>query len=361
MLNLPEPGKATGILANAWIGATNRERDKEDALTKMRANAILQQAQQGNFTDSGYEVLQSTFGSGVADTYKKAAETDKSEKEQQLANMKLEKSLLSMRIVNENVSALEKISKMDTPDEESAKFLTDKINSVFKAHGIESDIKPFMDSKMRQEKVKEANSAYINKFLGAATKNPTPESIAAAGDAISVVGDKIDKDVMGVYKSRLTHAQNMLQKKEEHKQRLAEAKQKYTNIQTGRTEDFTSEEAGKLNPKIWERGGRSENKPDTVINVGNIQQKITAESEAKNKAYLKEPRFRADITKEVINNNDTWKFKSKKEKDAILKREAERTVKNIYPEAEWGIGGKTNKPGWWIKTERGYELVAPWN
>lgn len=365
MLNLPRvTGWGTDVMAGAAIRKSTEERANEEDRTRMVAQALLNQAQQGNFTEAGYGALETFGGKALADTYKQTAEQAKDDKRRQLEKMRFEKELIALKKTNEEVDLIDKFSEMG--DTDSVKFLVDKANATYKALGLNVNLSPIMDAATRKTKTQEAVSAKLNEKIGAAEKNPTEDTIIAARDFLTNLGKGVKKEFIPIYEKRIAAAESRMQKERDRKQKIQDEIEKekrtqtvdMTNPTTGRTVKVPVTQQSVMEKQGWEIGGRSEQKPETVINVGNIE----AKKKAEDMAYMKSSKFRADIIKDVRSvNKDEWDLAdTQNAKDELVKAEADVRIKNMYPSATYGKGKEGR--GWYIKNDNGtYELVVPWN
>ena len=274
MLNLPRvTGWGSDTIARAIMERSEEKRKKEDEKTKTIANAILQRAQQGDFTEEGFRVIEQSLGPEIASVYKKTAERAKNENELRLENMKREKTLGPLKMVNEYMKGLDTLDKMGNIDKESAAAITQKINATYKALGLEVTINPLMDSKLRKQEYEKSIIKTINAEIKKAETSPTPDNISKANDTIALFGDSIDKTLFPIYKSRLDAITNKLQKQQEQTDKMATEKRaektkieqerrtqkiKMTNPKTGRTVEVPASQQRAFEQAGWELGGKSE-------------------------------------------------------------------------------------------------------
>lgn len=78
-------------------------------------------------------------------------------------------------------------------------------------------------------------------------------------------------------------------------------------------------------------------------------------------ALLKSPKFMATVQKDVKNlNGRRWKWASPVQKAEWAKVEADKRVRIIYPDAQYGE--QDGQAGWYVKDESGnYVLEVPWS
>lgn len=243
MLNLPRvTGWGTDVMAGAAIRKSTEERANEEDRTRMVAQALLNQAQQGNFTEAGYGALETFGGKALADTYKQTAEQAKDDKRRQLEKMRFEKELIALKKTNEEVDLIDKFSEMG--DTDSVKFLVDKANATYKALGLNVNLSPIMDAATRKTKTQEAVSAKLNEKIGAAEKNPTEDTIIAARDFLTNLGKGVKKEFIPIYEKRIAAAESRMRKEQERKQELIDFRKK---------EQIKREEGGSKDTALQEK------------------------------------------------------------------------------------------------------------
>ena len=225
MLNLPRvTGWGTDVMAGTMLRKGAEERANEEDRTRMVAQALLNQAQQGNFTEAGYGALENFGGKALADTYKQTAEQAKDDKRRQLEKMRFEKELIALKKTNEEVDLIGKFA--DIGDTESVKFLVSNANAKFKAMGLNVNLSPIMDAATIKIKVQEATMMKINEKIGNAEKDPTPEKIINARNTLATVGSNIKKELVPILEKRIAAAESRMQKEEERKQGLKDFEEK---------------------------------------------------------------------------------------------------------------------------------------
>ena len=209
MLNLPRvTGWGTDVMAGTMLRKGAEERANEEDRTRMVAQALLNQAQQGNFTEAGYGALENFGGKALADTYKQTAEQAKDDKRRQLEKMRFEKELIALKKTNEEVDLIGKFA--DIGDTESVKFLVSNANAKFKAMGLNVNLSPIMDAATIKIKVQEATMMKINEKIGNAEKDPTPEKIINARNTLATVGSNIKKELVPILEKRIAAAESRM-------------------------------------------------------------------------------------------------------------------------------------------------------
>lgn len=227
MLNLPRvTGWGTSGIADMMINRSAESRQNETEKTKMIANALLQQAQQGNYTEAGFKAIEQQLGPEVASVYRTTAEQAKTKKDTELQNMKLEKTLLALKMSNEKLNTLTKLTDMGDIGSENAKILTDEINSFYKLVGVESNIKPYMDASIRKKEQEKVNMKVLNDILKEVETNPSPDNISNARAALTTFSKDISKDVLPIYQKRIDSVETKLQKKADKEQELKDFEEK---------------------------------------------------------------------------------------------------------------------------------------
>ena len=217
ILNLPQPGLATGILAKSWGNTIDQKREDEKEKTKMIGQALLQQAQSGTLDEKGFAALDTidpALGSTARNMNKQASEQNA----MKLQEMKMNKTLIGYKSANEKLSLMDKFEKVG--DKESSKILADEINQYFKAVGIESNVSPLMEAAVRKAQVEKANIAELNMAMGAADKNPTKLTIKHANDLLMLSTKTIDPKLIPVIQKRIDVANSRLEKETERKENL---------------------------------------------------------------------------------------------------------------------------------------------
>jgi len=217
ILNLPQPGLATGILAKSWGNTIDQKRENEREKTKMIGRALLQQAQSGTLDEKGFAALDTidpALGSTARNMNKQASEQNA----MKLQEMKMNKTLIGYKSANEKLSLMDKFEKVG--DKESSKILADEINQYFKAVGIESNVSPLMEAAVRKAQVEKANIAELNMAMGAADKNPTKLTIKHANDLLMLSTKTIDPKLIPVIQKRIDVANSRLEKETERKENL---------------------------------------------------------------------------------------------------------------------------------------------
>jgi len=217
ILNLPQPGLATGILAKSWGNTIDQKREDEKEKTKMIGQALLQQAQSGTLDEKGFAALDTidpALGSTARNMNKQASEQNA----MKLQEMKMNKTLIGYKSANEKLSLMDKFEKVG--DKESSKILADEINQYFKAVGIESNVSPLMEAAVRKAQVEKANIAELNMAIGAADKNPTKLTIKHANDLLMLSTKTIDPKLIPVIQKRIDVANSRLEKETERKENL---------------------------------------------------------------------------------------------------------------------------------------------
>jgi len=135
-----------------------------------------------------------------------------------------------------------------------------------------------------------------------------------------------------------------------------------TNTATGRTRKVPIEQQSEFQKKGWEVGGRSENKPDTIINVGNIEKK----ARTKDQAFVKSTNFIPKVTDYVRKiNKDAWDFaegeEGKKTRAKLVQDEVDRRVKVAFPNAVIGGAKGSKASGWYRMVGDMMELIVERN
>jgi len=279
MLNLPRvTGWGSDTIARAIMERSEEKRKKEDEKTKMIGNAILKEAQQGNFTEEGFRVIEQHFGPEVASVFKKTAERAKNENELRLENMKREKTLGPLKMVNEYIKGLDTLDKMGNIDKESAAAITKKINDTYRALGLDITINPLMDSRLRKQEHEKSVIKTINAEIKKVETSPTPDNLSKAYDTITLFSDSIDKTLLPIYKARLDAITNKLQKQQEQTDKMATEKRaektkiegerrtqkiKMTNPKNGRTVEVPASQQRAFEQAGWELGGPAEKNRET--------------------------------------------------------------------------------------------------
>ena len=217
MLNLPEPGKATGILARAWGGQIDENRRREEEKTKMIGNALLQQAQSGTLDEKGFAALDAidpALGSTARNMNRQASEQNT----MKLANLKQEKLLTSLKMRSEDLNMLEKLEKLG--DTETAKMIIEKWNEFSKIAGTNAPISPLMDAVVRKEQIEKTTTAILNKSITQAEKEPTIDALIQAKKDLTASVKNMNKDVAALYGKRIDAAEDRLKKKTEQEEKL---------------------------------------------------------------------------------------------------------------------------------------------
>lgn len=101
-------------------------------------------------------------------------------------------------------------------------------------------------------------------------------------------------------------------------------------------------------------------KPDFVISLGNKLKQEDAVALQKQNRYLKSPKFRSDVQKDVMAlNKDDWGIWDKNQKADALRVETDKRIRQTYPDAQYGKLGSAE--GWYTKIENKWVLISPWN
>ena len=217
MLNLPEPGKATGILARAWGGQIDENRRREEEKTKMIGNALLQQAQSGTLDEKGFaalDLIDPALGSTARNMNKQASEQNT----MKLANMRQEKLLTSLKMRSEDLNMLEKLEKLG--DTETAKMIIEKWNEFSKIAGTNAPISPLMDAVTRREQIEKTTTAILNKSITQVEKEPTIDALIQAKKDLIASTKHMNKDIAALYGKRIDAAEDRLKKKTEREESL---------------------------------------------------------------------------------------------------------------------------------------------
>ena len=275
MLNLPQPGLATGILRKAWGESIDEKREAEREKTKMIGNALLQNAQKGNFTESGHAFLSANFGPEIAGTARTASDAAKKENEVQMNKMKLDMEQLGWASLNQKIKLFESFddkSKYGESGAEFQKMLVPEIEKRAGALGININLSPALDAKTRKAEIQKA-------FLGKLTQEakvissgtPTPDQIAALESKLTQFaaepGNKNEPAIpliqkqIDTAKARLKAEEDKAAKiAEEDRKRQADREDKeyeMTSPDGKRTARFPTRLVGKMEAAGWKVGAAS--------------------------------------------------------------------------------------------------------
>jgi len=279
MLNLPQPGLATGILRKAWGESIDDKNDKETARTRMIGNALLQQAKEGNMNDSGFSFLNENFPE-MAGSIKQANEKAKSENVLRLEKMKLEKIELGGKLFNQKIEASIKFSDEAVYGEAGREFqkaALEEAKTYAKMMGKEFNVSAAMDAIDIKKAQKKFNFEVLQENIKGIQSGATPERIAGVERNLSDFASKNKGDpAISMMEKQIATAKTRLAKETERKENLetkkaeeARSKQaeiekenrnrkiKMTNPKNGRTVEISATQQQAFEKAGWELGGQS--------------------------------------------------------------------------------------------------------
>lgn len=381
-INLPKvTGWGTDVIRDALYQKSSDNKQKEQSIV----NALLQKAQGGGLDENAYGVIGKAMGPEVAEAARKTNtaaqqqnEMDLQEKKLQMQNLKLQQTASAVKMREQYLDTAKKL--YDEGDRDAARAAVETANKYSQLLNVAPTSPVALEDSTNLKKYTNTTSREIvkNNVYGL-TLDSGDDAILGVRAMINNYAGTYNKDtdkvVVKQWEERIKGLETQKKKiaeEERNKQTKIEeegraqkaqiaseernAKVKMTNPKNGRTVDIPANQQARFEKMGWELGGRSENKPDTVINVDNTIQKQQAEDKAK----MISPGFRAGVAKDVrANNGDEWDLADRAGKDALVLKEADRRVKTTYPDAVYGNGDQGL--GWYIETGDGHKKVVPWS
>ncbi len=98
--------------------------------------------------------------------------------------------------------------------------------------------------------------------------------------------------------------------------------------------------------------------PQTVVNVGDVGKKQTARDLAKLKGRVLSPQFRDDVTKAFKTKNPDWEIMAASDRQQGLIEEADRRVKDVFPDAKLKRNSETGEYKW---VDKNGKIIRPAN
>ncbi len=351
VLRLP---RVTGWGTDPVVSALDYNRERDRKKTSFMVQAILNQARQGTVSEEAYGMLQQKGFGDIISGVRKQNEQAKRKGSLEMETMKVTKALTAQKLLTlvqkEFFSLLDRLG----PNDPSVKAKAEKVNETARILKIDFSLNPALTNAQNKQKMADAQAKTLFAQIRDIKVGGEPEETRLQMIGLRKSFDEFKEnnkthENVSTIEAAIKRQQQLIDAATERKQVVADKKAEKIPEQKKYELGLKDPEFKKYQIEM-KKAGRPQ------INIG---QRVSERKSAEDKAFLRSPKFRGDVTKSVrVTNKANWPFTNRKERSDMVREEANLRVITVYPNAKYGTD--KGKKGWYIQTAKGWKLVVPW-